>query len=58
MNISKYNRYCDVKSKIFIFLNKFLHETLFPHPSIILIAFFCMQKIVELCDKFLHNIIP
>jgi len=39
MKISKENRYCDVKGKIFKFLNKFLHETIFPHPSIIPIHF-------------------
>jgi hypothetical protein len=55
---NKDNRYCDVKGKICSFLNKFLHETVFPHPSIILIAFFCIQKIVELCGKFPQNIIP
>ena len=37
-NVDKDNIYCDVKGKICNFLNKFLHETLFPHPSIILIA--------------------
>jgi hypothetical protein len=50
--VLKYNKdnniYCDVKGKICNFLNKFLHETLFPHPSIILIAFFCILKIMEL----------
>jgi len=52
---NKDNRYCDVKGKICNFLNKFLHEILFPHPSIILIAFFCMLKIVELCYEFPYN---
>jgi len=33
-NINKDNRYYDVKDKIFNFLNNFLHETLFAHPSI------------------------
>ena len=37
-NISKDRIYCDAKGKICNFLNKFLHETLFPQPSIILIA--------------------
>jgi hypothetical protein len=56
--INKDNIYCDVKNKICNFLNKFRHETLVPHPSIILIAFFCIVKIMELCDKFPQNIIP
>ena len=39
-NTTKYNRYCDVRAKIFNFLNNFLHETIYPHNSIILIASF------------------
>jgi hypothetical protein len=58
MNINKDNIYCDVKGKISNFLNKFLHETLFPHSSMILIAFFCNLKITELCDEFPQNMIP
>ena len=50
--------YCDVKGKICNFLNKFLHETLFPHPYIILIAFFCFLKIMELYEEFPQNIVP
>jgi hypothetical protein len=46
------------KAKFVIFLNKFLHESVFPHPSIILITFFCILNIVELCDEFPQNIIP
>jgi len=57
-NINKGNIYCDVKGKICNFLNKFLHETLFAQPSIILITFFCLLKIVELCYKCPQNIIP
>ena len=59
-NINKDNIYCDVKGKICNFLNKFLHKTLFPHPSIILISFFFLYilKIMELCDAFPQNIIP
>jgi len=48
----KTTSYYDVKGKICNFLNKFLHKTLFPHPSIILITIFCMLKIVELCHEF------
>ena len=58
MNINKDNIYCDVKGKIRNLLSKFLRETLFPHPSTILIAFFCVIKIMELCDEFPQNIIP
>jgi len=58
MNINEDNRYCDVRGNIFYFFNKFLHENLFPHPSIILIAFFCVLKVVELCDESPQNIIP
>jgi len=43
-NINKDNIYYDVKGKICNFLNKFLHETLFPHRSIILIAVFYIPK--------------
>jgi len=59
-NIHRDNIYCDVKDKVCNFLNKFLHETLFSHPSIILIAFFfiCILKIMELCNEFPQNIIP
>jgi hypothetical protein len=56
-NINKDNRYCDVKGKICNFLNKFLRETLFPHSSIIIIAFYCILKIVELGYEFPHNVI-
>ena len=56
--IIKGNIYFDAKGKICNFLNKFLHKTLFPHPSIILIALFCILKIMELCDEFSQNIIP
>jgi hypothetical protein len=38
-NVNKDNIHYDVKGKICNFLNTYLHETLFPHPSIILIAF-------------------
>jgi len=37
-DINKNNIYCDAKCKICNFVNKFLHKTLFPHPSIILIV--------------------
>ena len=57
-NVDKDNIHCDVKGKILNFLNKFLHETLLPHPIIILIVFSCMLKIVELCDEFPQNMIP
>ena len=50
--------YCDVKGKTCSSLNKCLHETQFPHPSIILIALFCNLKIMGLCDKFPQNVIP
>jgi hypothetical protein len=56
-NINKDNIYCDVKGKICNLLSKFLHETLFPHPSILLIDFFFVLKIMELCDEFPQNII-
>jgi hypothetical protein len=36
-NISKGNRYGDVKGKTFNFLNNFLHKTVIPDPPIILI---------------------
>ena len=52
MNINKDNIYCDVKGKICNFLNKFPYETLFPHPSMTLIAFFLYSK------KFHQNITP
>jgi len=44
--------YCDVKGKICSFLNKFLHENLFLHPSMILIAFFCVLNIMEHVTSF------
>ena len=56
-NINKDNIYWYVKGKICNFLYKFLYETVFPHPSIILIALFYILKIVELCDEFPQNII-
>ena len=47
--MNKDNIYWDFKGKIWNFLNKLLHETLFPQSSIILITFFCNLKIME-CD--------
>ena len=43
-NIIVDNRHCDVKVNIFKFLSNCLLETLFPHPFIILIAFFLHAK--------------
>jgi hypothetical protein len=57
-NINKDNMYCDVKDKICNFLIKFLYEILFPHPSTILVDFYCILKIMELCDEAPQNIIP
>ena len=45
-NINEDNRYGDVKYKICKFLNKFLHATPVPHPSVILIVFVCTPNIV------------
>jgi len=58
MNINKNNVYCDVKGKICNYLNKFLHETLFPHPSIIVIAFFLYSKNYRTVQQVPQNIIP
>jgi len=56
-NINNDNIYCDVKGKIYNFLNKILHKILFTHHSILLVTCFCILKIMELCDEFPQNII-
>jgi hypothetical protein len=50
--------YCEWNSSIFKFLNKFLQESVFLLPVIILIAFFCILKILVLSVEFPQNIIP
>jgi hypothetical protein len=49
-NINKENIYCDLRGKIYNFMNKSLHASLLLHPIIILIALFCILKIVLLWD--------
>ena len=41
-NVSKESIYYDINGKMINSLNKFLHDSLLPHPRIILIAFFCI----------------
>jgi len=43
--------YCDINVKISNFLNKFLHETLFPHPSIILIDLLPPEFMLEIASN-------
>ena len=57
-NVSKESIYCDINSKMFNSLNKFLQDSLFPHPVIILIAFFCILNTWVLREEFPQNIIP
>jgi hypothetical protein len=45
----------DAKGKISIFLNKFLHEALLLHPTIILIIFFWILNIFWLWGEFPQN---
>ena len=58
INKSKENIYCDLGGQIFISLNKFLQESLLLDPIIILIALFCILKLVGLWEEFCQNIIP
>ena len=57
-NVSKESIYCDINGKMFNSLNKFLQDSLFPHPVIILIAFFCILNTWVLREEFPQNIIP
>ena len=42
INVRKESIYCDINGKMFNSLNKFLQDSLLPHPITILIAFFCI----------------
>jgi hypothetical protein len=50
--------HCDWNNNIFKFLNKQLQESLFLLPMVILIAHFCILKILVLYAGFPQNIIP
>jgi preprotein translocase subunit SecY len=56
--VGKEYKYCDIKVKIFRFLNKFLHEALFLEFLIILIIFFCNRYIWVLYGELPQNIMP
>ena len=57
-NVSKESIYYDINGKMINSLNKFLHDSLLPHPRIILIAFFCILNTWVLWEKFPQNINP
>jgi len=47
-NVSKESIYCNISGKMFNSLNKFLQDSLLPHPVIILIAFFLHSKYLSI----------
>ena len=55
---SNQNIYCDIKVKIFRFLNKFLHESPILELVIVLIIFFCNLNIWMLYGELPQNIMP
>jgi hypothetical protein len=57
-NVSKASIYCDISSKMFDLLNKFLQDSLLPCPIIILIAPFCILNTWVLWEEFPQNVIP
>jgi hypothetical protein len=58
INKSNENMYCGLGGQIFTSLNKFLQESLLLHTIVILIALFCILKLVGPWEEFCRNIIP